>query len=116
MGELRENYLREIRKAKGLTAVELGRLVGCSGPNITKIENRQTGITTDMLYKLSEALDVLPNEIMEGPDTVILARDKKEEALIHIFRKMDRRDQKRFVKMAETMLDQSETPDIQDII
>jgi transcriptional regulator with XRE-family HTH domain len=52
-------YLKELRKKKGLTLTELGDQIGLSNPYLSQIENGKRGIpTADLLEKLAKPLGV----------------------------------------------------------
>lgn len=50
--------MRGAREAKGMTQVELGRLVGLDGTIITRIEKRQRGVSLDLALRLCEVLEI----------------------------------------------------------
>ncbi len=51
------NRVRELRKVKGLSQVELAEIVGCSQGMISKIEKGQANPTLDLIEALADALD-----------------------------------------------------------
>ena len=57
--------LRELRKAKGLTQVQLAELCGMPQSTISRIESGSTtGIDFDTLDRVAGALDVHPSELI----------------------------------------------------
>jgi len=56
--ELIGKKVRELRLERGLSAEALGKKVGVSQPQITRIENASTGLRSATLLKLAKALDV----------------------------------------------------------
>lgn len=58
-------YLKSLRKAKGLTLVGLAEISGVSNPYISQIENGKFLPTPDTLKKLSKGLDVEYLELMQ---------------------------------------------------
>jgi transcriptional regulator with XRE-family HTH domain len=59
-------YLKELRIAKGLTLIELGKLIDLSNPYLSQIENGKRGIPApDLLEKLAIALDVPFIELLD---------------------------------------------------
>jgi len=51
------------RKARGLTQSQLAEKMGVNDETISRIENANTGISSDMLFELSKALDVSLGEL-----------------------------------------------------
>ncbi len=59
------NYLREKRKARGFTLIELGEMSGLSQPYLSQIENGKKGIPSpEVLRNLSKALGESHTELM----------------------------------------------------
>jgi transcriptional regulator with XRE-family HTH domain len=85
----RQNWLKEIRKERGLTQEELGALVGVKDSHITMIEKGRRGINADMLVRLSVALQCHPAEITDGPANAIMPRNEREKELLVQFRELD---------------------------
>lgn len=52
------NRLKELRKARGLTTTELGKIVGCSNPAITHYEHGDRNPTPEMLVKFADYFGV----------------------------------------------------------
>ena len=63
MGSKSGKTIKGLRKAKGMTARELGERVGVSQQRISKYERGETGIQPDMLMKIAAALEV-PVELL----------------------------------------------------
>jgi transcriptional regulator with XRE-family HTH domain len=58
-------YLKKLRKIKGITLTELGELVGYSNPYLSQIETGKRGTPSpEILKKLSEPLGVSYEELM----------------------------------------------------
>jgi len=51
------------RKAKGMAQQQLADKMDVNYETISRIENANTGMSTDMLFELSEALDVPLSEL-----------------------------------------------------
>lgn len=58
--------LQTIRLEKGLTLRDLEIESGIDNGKISKMESGETNITIITLLKLSQALQVTPNELLEG--------------------------------------------------
>jgi putative transcriptional regulator len=56
--------LREVRKARGLTQVQLAQRTGLDQATISRIERGRGGIDYDVLDRLCAALDCEPGEIL----------------------------------------------------
>ena len=59
--------IKEVRESKGLSQVELvGKMQGEIDPtNISRIESGRTNPTIYTLYRISEALEVNPKELLD---------------------------------------------------
>lgn len=60
--------LRAIRRARGLSQVELAEKVGCSQAMISKIEKGQANPTLDMIEAIAAALDTSPASVFGLPE------------------------------------------------
>lgn len=58
-----EMLVREVRKSKGLTIVELSKISGISKSHISEIETNEQMPTLPMLCLLAEALEVKPEKL-----------------------------------------------------
>lgn len=58
--------LRHARRTKGMTLVELARLVGCSESLLSKIENDKVRASVRMLHKLVSALDTNISHLLQA--------------------------------------------------
>lgn len=58
------NKLREIRKSRGLTQVELAELLNVTQTTLSGWETGRIGMSTDNLIRLSEALNCSTDEIL----------------------------------------------------
>jgi len=59
------NYLTELRKAKGYTQYELGKLLGVSDKAVSKWENGKAKPSTSILLNLSKILNVSLEELLQ---------------------------------------------------
>lgn len=59
-----DNCIKEIRKRKGITQVELARLLGVTQGAVQKLETGINDLTTKMMKKLAEVLNVEPWELL----------------------------------------------------
>jgi HTH-type transcriptional regulator/antitoxin HipB len=53
-----KSHLKSLRKARGLTQLQLGRLLGLGQVRVAEIEANPAAISVDQLFKLLSALNV----------------------------------------------------------
>jgi len=71
--------IKEIRKERGLTQIELAERAGVDQSTISKIENGNDGVTLRQMRDLADALDVDLADLFDG-------RDLNEAYLIKSYR------------------------------
>ncbi len=59
-----KNRIRELRKERGLTQVELAKILGVTQNAIYKLETGESDLNTKWMEKLSSALNVKPYELL----------------------------------------------------
>lgn len=59
-----ENRIKELRKLRKMTQVELAQKIGVTQGAIQKLENGVMDLTTKWMLSISQALDVKPYEIL----------------------------------------------------
>ena len=59
-----DNCIKEIRKRKGITQVELAKRLGISQGAIQKLETGERGLDLDWMEKISKVLNVKPWELL----------------------------------------------------
>lgn len=59
-----DNCIKEIRKRKGITQVELAKRLGISQGAIQKLEAGERGLDIDWIKKISKALNCEPWELL----------------------------------------------------
>ncbi len=97
----RKNFIKEIRKQRGLTQKELGDLVGVADSQITMIENGRRGLRAEMLHRIADALQCHPLDITDGPGNAVVARSEREKKLLETFRAMQDKDQENYLVMGD---------------
>lgn len=60
--------LRDLRKRQKITAEELGKILGVSGPQITRYETGQNDMTTEMLIQIADFFDVSTDYLVGRAD------------------------------------------------
>lgn len=63
---LKSTYIRNWRKARGLTMEELAQLSGMNQGNLSKLERALQPYTQANLEKIANALEVTPATLLEG--------------------------------------------------
>lgn len=64
------NRIREYRRKNGLTATELGELIGLSQSTISKIENEQTSPKVEWLEKIADVFGCSVNDLLGNENYV----------------------------------------------
>jgi transcriptional regulator with XRE-family HTH domain len=59
--------LRDVRRRRGMTQVELANLLGTNQTYVSSIERANRGLTVQQLFRLCEALKISPLEILREP-------------------------------------------------
>lgn len=73
------NKLLEIRKKRGLTQVELAEMAGLADRTYADIERGSANMRVETALRISEALQITPNEILTAEDHSLDV--KREEVL-----------------------------------
>lgn len=60
-----KNRIKELRKARGLTARELAKKVKTSPSQISRLEKSKRKLSLEWILRLSGAMDVTPNELVD---------------------------------------------------
>ncbi|MFA5041226.1 MAG: helix-turn-helix transcriptional regulator [Bdellovibrionales bacterium] len=60
-----KNRITELRKARGLSSRALAKIVGTSPSQMGRIEKNKRGLSIEWLLRISRALDVPPNELVD---------------------------------------------------
>jgi len=59
------NYLKKVRKGKGISAAELGRRIAMDPPNITRLEKGQVNPSLYLLKKICDSLNLSLHEFFD---------------------------------------------------
>ena len=62
--------LRELRSSRGLTLRDVAGLLAVSPATLSAIENGKTGISSERIARLAEALDVPVQRVFATPDDI----------------------------------------------
>lgn len=80
------NAIAMIRKQKGLTQAEFAEVVGTSTTHVSRIETGESSLTQKMMTKITEALDIAPQDLFAmSPDTGAINLD----VLRHVIKQFD---------------------------
>ena len=73
--------IRELRDARGLTLREVAGLLAVSPATLSAIENGKTGISSERIARLAEALDVPVQRVFAGSDKALSASSPAADSL-----------------------------------
>ena len=93
--------IKEIRKSRGLTAKELGKLVGKAESTINLYENGKREPDFETLLKMSEVLNCSTDSLL-GKNAALT---NEEEHLLWIFRQFSSDRKSAVIKLVSTFLD-----------
>ena len=93
--------IKEIRKSRGLTAKELGELVGKAESTINLYENGKREPDFETLLKMSEVLNCSTDSLL-GKNAALT---NEEEHLLWIFRQFSSDRKSAVIKLVSTFLD-----------
>lgn len=62
-----ENRIAELRQARGWSQEELASRIGCTKSQLSRLENGQRGLSREWQGRLSAALDVAPEDLLNAP-------------------------------------------------
>ena len=63
--------IRMIRELRGFSQENIAAKLGIAQNSYSKIETNQTRLTTDMLNKIAEVLDVTPSDILSNMPAIV---------------------------------------------
>ena len=90
------NRIREIRKAKGLSAEALAEALGCTKDTVYNLEKEARGLTHDWMRRLAKALECKPSDFL--PDDEFNPRlDVLELSVLRQFRQLSEKNRERFL-------------------
>jgi len=86
-----KNRIRELRRSKGLTQVQLAKMIGVTQGGIQKMETGERTMDVEWMDKISKALNVKPYELLPlewQPSEITPA----EQEILNIIRKTKESD------------------------
>ena len=72
--------IREIRKEKGISHEAMAVNLGISQAAYTKLENKETKLTVDRLYKIAEILDTKIEKLLDLNTNKIYQQEFKDQS------------------------------------
>lgn len=92
--------LRQLRKTKGLSQSELGKLVGLHYTHIGRYERASSSPSSESLKRLSDALGVTTDYLLEGTTEDAAKADFEDRDLLRMFKEVEELpvEEKQFVK------------------
>jgi transcriptional regulator with XRE-family HTH domain len=96
--------IREIRKARGLSQVQLAEMAGVEQPTISRIEKGEDGVTLRLLRQTAAALGVSIAELFSDERTAA------EQTLVQLFRNLPPERQQGWLEMAMAHQDRPSKP------
>ncbi|MBG0220631.1 helix-turn-helix transcriptional regulator [Clostridioides difficile] len=94
------NRLRELRKQKGLTQMELAKLLNCSLSKIAMLETDKRDPVKEDLLRFSEIFDVSIDYLL-GKDNLDLKLNKEMEQALHKLYSLDEENRKAIEKIID---------------
>lgn len=90
------NRISEIRKARGLTLVEVAKRARTSNQQISHLERGRRKLSYEWMERLAIALSCHPLDLLSDPPAGLAATGAlslKERGLLEMFRSLDEREQ-----------------------
>lgn len=75
--------IKEIRKEKGISHEAMAVNLGISQTAYTKLENKETKLTVDRLYKIAEILEVKIEDLLKLQENKVYNQDLKDYSIGH---------------------------------
>ena len=63
------DVIRTLREGKGVTAKDLAERVGLSASQMSRLENGQRRVNSEVLARIARALEVTPSEFFDDGDS-----------------------------------------------
>lgn len=103
--------MKEYRKAKGMSQMELAEVIGVSYQQVQKYEKGINRISVDRLKQIAKALDVPINEFFLSEEMVVSETQADygkmtddEQLLLHLFRKIkDKKVKKAVIEFLKSL-------------
>lgn len=111
-----KNYIRDIRRDRGMTQADLAEKIGVEPATVQRHENGKRSLTDDMIRKYASALECQVIHILEG---ITLPADDKERELLENFRRMEDKEQDLYLHTGKAFISgrdpdpQKQTPEQQ---
>lgn len=101
------NKLAELRKEKGLSREELGKMVGTSGPVIGRYERNEITPSVEIAKKIADAPDASLDYLVGSAS--VLVKDKKMAYRLEFLEKISDEDRKTILRVIDSFLKEAQT-------
>ena len=95
-----KNYIRELRDARGWSQEELAGRTGTTNQQIGRLELGQRRLTAEWMYRLADALECHPTDLLDGGPARLKPRTR---AIADIFEGLNEDQQDAFFKAASAL-------------
>ena len=99
-----DNRIRELRKARGVSQAELGRMIGMHQTMVGNIENGNRSLTVEWARRFAKALSVSVADLLTEDDNPGRLRDDEAE-LLKAYRGASADQKGNIQRVAETLSD-----------
>ena len=104
-----KNRISEIRKARGMTLVEVAKRANTSNQQISHLERGRRKLSYEWMERLATALSCHPMDLLSNPPTdtraFMSALSSRERALLDVFRSLGEREQDTLLKAIQPMVE-----------
>ncbi len=105
------NNIANLRKEKGLSRDQLGKLVGTSGAIIGRYERGDMKPSIEIATKIANALEVSLDYLV-GASSVLI-KDKKMAYRLELLQKLGQEQRDKILYVLDTLLKDAQTNDVQ---
>lgn len=94
----RKNRIAELRRARGWSMDQLAERANTTGSQINKLEKGRVSLTTDWMYRIADALEVHPMDLLDNGGL-----EPDEKAILDLYRGLDDRERAQFRAVANAL-------------
>lgn len=81
-----KNYIKEIRKSRGITQERLAEMMNTTQVTVQRHESGARRLKMDIVMQYANVLECHPSDITDGPTSVSVAKSDEEIELLRTFR------------------------------
>ena len=100
---LTANFLRVLRKSRGLTLQQVAEKVGTTNQHVSFHENGRRKLNWDWIQRYANALECHPSDITNGPGAEVRAENDEERTLLEKFRNLSEPEKKAMLQMSDAL-------------